>query len=127
MLTVDKRRNVFHRARSVQGVHRDEVFKLVGLQLAQVFLHAHTFKLERAGGFTALKKLVGLQIVQRNVVYIDIDAMAFLDIRRCRVDDDKVVSPRKSIFSMPALSTTLLSNWVTSMSESLAVDTGRTW
>ena len=36
----------------------------------------------------------------------------------------KVVSPRKSIFNIPALSTTLLSNWVTSISESRAVDTG---
>ena len=37
---------------------------------------------------------------------------------------DKVFNPKKSIFSKPALSTTLLSNCVTYMSVSFAVATG---
>ena len=36
----------------------------------------------------------------------------------------RVLSPKKSIFSSPALSTTELSNWVTNRSESLAKATG---
>ena len=50
MLSGDEFRYVVHRPRSVQGVHGDEVLELGGLQLAQVFLHAGRFKLERAYG-----------------------------------------------------------------------------
>ena len=79
MLPFDIVRNVFHRTRAVQGVHGDQVLELVGLQLAQVFLHARTFKLEGPDGFAALVKLEGQRIVQRKRVEIDLHAVVEFD------------------------------------------------
>ena len=62
VLPVNELRNVFHRARAIQRVHRDQIFELIGLQLAQVFLHPHTFKLECSGCFAPLEKLIGFGI-----------------------------------------------------------------
>jgi len=51
--------DIVHRPRTVEGVHGNEVFKAVGLKLAQPFAHALRLKLEHTHRLAAAKKLVG--------------------------------------------------------------------
>ena len=67
VLAVDVARDVVHRARPVQRVHRDDVVEAVGLELAQVVVHAAGFELEHADGLAAAEQLEGLLVVERQL------------------------------------------------------------
>ena len=86
MLAIDEAGNVFHRPRPVQRVHGDEVCEFVGLELPEIFLHADTFKLESACGFSALKECVRGFIVKGDIVHVDVNALAFPDVLQRRLD-----------------------------------------
>ena len=81
MLTTDELRDVAHRTGTVEGVHSDEVFEDCRLQFAQVFLHALRLKLEGADGAPLLIELVGLGIVDRDVIKVDVYTSRTFDIR----------------------------------------------
>ena len=57
-----------HRAGTVQGVQRDQVFQAAGARIFQHALHARTFKLEHGFSFAVGKQLVGGHVVQRDVL-----------------------------------------------------------
>ena len=80
MLTTDELRNIAHRTRTVEGVHSNEVFEHGRLEFAQVFLHTLRFKLEGAHSASLLIELVGLGIVDGNVVEINVDTSCTFDI-----------------------------------------------
>ena len=40
LLAIDELRDVIHGARTIEGVHGDQVFKAGGMQFDEVFLHA---------------------------------------------------------------------------------------
>src|SRR5690606_28655280 len=87
MLSVYECRNVFHWSRAVESVHRNEILELVGLELAEVFLHPRAFKLKCPGSFAALEQFVSFRVVERDFVNIDVDVSALLDIFYRRLDD----------------------------------------
>ena len=87
VLPLDKRRDVLERPRAVQRVHCDEVAEHRGLQILEVLLHPRGFVLEDADGLAALEELVGLRVVEREAVRVEVDAVAVLDIAYCVLDD----------------------------------------
>ena len=65
-----ERRYVFHRSRTVKGVHGYKVREHGRTQFAQIFLHAWRFVLEHAYRIAALEQLVCLRVVYRYLVGI---------------------------------------------------------
>ena len=83
VLTADKLRYVTHRTGTIEGVHCNEVLEYCRLQFAQVFLHTARLKLERAYGAPLLVELIGLGVVDRNIVKVNINASCHLDVSTC--------------------------------------------
>ena len=79
MLTTNELGDISHRARTVEGIHGDEVLEDGGLQLTQVFLHACRLKLERTNGAAFLIELERHWVVDGDMVEIDINATRLLD------------------------------------------------
>ena len=75
----DERRDIIHWSRTVQGVHRNQVFELGRLQLFQILLHTGRFKLECTCSLSVAIQFVGCRIFQADMV--DIQFMA-----RCQPD-----------------------------------------
>ena len=71
----DKLRNVVHRSRTIEGIHRDKVFEHCGLQFAQIFLHTRRLELESAGGAALAIELVGFLIGDIDFVGVDFNAV----------------------------------------------------
>ena len=67
VLAVDVARDVVHRPRPIERVHRDDVVEAVGLELAQRIAHAAGFQLEHAGGLAAAQQLEGRLVVERQL------------------------------------------------------------
>ena len=80
VLALDERGDVVHRSRTVEGVHGDEVFKYRRVQLAKVFLHSRTLKLECSDGLSALIELICQFIVNGDIVQVDVYAACQLYI-----------------------------------------------
>ena len=72
VLTGDERRDIIHRSRTIQGIHRNQVLKHGWLQLTKILLHTRRLKLERTNGLSSLVKFVSQRIIYRNMVEIDI-------------------------------------------------------
>ena len=81
--------DVFHWTWTVQGIHRNQIFKNGGFQVFQMLLHSWTFILEYADRITALKELKCLGIVQWDVFNVDFYAVLFFDEAKCILDDGK--------------------------------------
>ena len=95
MLTVDEVGDVVHRPWTIEGVHRDEVLEGRGLQLAQVLLHPSGFELEGPDGLPLGVELVGLGIVDGDLVDVDLDAAALLDVQQGFLDDREGLEPEE--------------------------------
>ena len=78
MLAGDEVRNIVHRPRTIEGVHRDEVLEDRRLQLAKIFLHTCRLKLECAGCLSRAIKFVGFFVVDRHCIYVHVDAARLL-------------------------------------------------
>src|SRR5664279_4799719 len=79
MSPVDESRNICHGSGAIQSIHRGEVVELVRLEVAQVFLHARTFKLKSPYSVPVLIELESFLIIQRNQIDINGDAMILFD------------------------------------------------
>ena len=76
----DEVRDVVHRTRTVERIHRDEVSETLRMQFPQPLLHTRRFKLEHDGGVTAAVELVGLPVVLRDGLYVDVYPVPHLDV-----------------------------------------------
>ena len=85
----DKFRNVVHWSRPVEGVHGDEVSDDSRFEFAQVFLHSSGLELEHRHRAPFLKQLVGLGVINGDMVDINIYTAGFLDITQALFDDGK--------------------------------------
>ena len=65
-------RNQVHRTRSVQRIHRNQIFQAIGPGVFEHSLHADTFKLENSFGFTFCKQPVNPRIVERQVLKLEV-------------------------------------------------------
>ena len=112
VLARDEVRNHRHRPGPVERDQGDEFLDLVDLELAQQVAHAFGFDLEHADGVAPREHLVGLGIVERQVVRdpssTPVVRFTFSQASRTTVS---VLRPRKSIFSRPASSSGPDSHW----------------
>ena len=90
LLVARVRRDELHRPRPVEGHDGDEVLELRGADLAERLLHAGALELEHAGGVAAGEHLVGLLVVERQLVDLDADAARLLDDLERGLDDVQV-------------------------------------
>lgn len=79
VLALDEAGDVLHWPRPVERVHRDEVTEAIGLQFAQPLLHARALELECPVGLRTLVERVGLGVIERDVVYVDLDPVVLVD------------------------------------------------
>jgi len=78
-------RNVVHRARTIQGHQRNNIFKAVRSHTCNRAAHALTFQLEHANGLTRSQKLIGQRIIDRDLFDLHFNA-ALLDMRNRRIN-----------------------------------------
>ena len=95
MFTVNVVRDVRNGTRTIQGIHRNQVTKFIGLQVTEVFLHTRTFKLERTNRGSMLVKFKRLFIVQRDGINIDFHTMILFDQGQGILDDGKGLQSQK--------------------------------
>ena len=76
------------RARPVERVQRDQVVEPLRLRLPQQFAHARALELEHAIGLPVAEQLVGLCVVQRDRVDVEVDALGAFDLVE-RVADER--------------------------------------
>ena len=80
-------RNIVHRPRTVEGIHRNQVLKSGRLEFLQPFLHTRRLELEYARGVSASVKFVGRLVVNRDFLYVYVDSVAFFDAFEALLDD----------------------------------------
>ena len=80
MFTGDERGNVIHRARTIKGIHRDQILEFGGLKLFQVFLHAGGLELERTGGLSVAVEFISSRVLKTDVIDVDLMSCGLLDI-----------------------------------------------
>jgi hypothetical protein len=123
MLTLDEVGYILQRTRTIQGVHRNEVVELIGLQLAQVFcipaLSNWNVPLVSPRWYSSY-----VSGHPAECIYIYSNAIVALDQRQCIFDDGKGFKPKKSILITPAFSMMLPSNCVISRFTSFTAQTG---
>ncbi len=72
------------RAGPIERVQRDQVVEPLRLGLAQQLAHARALELEHAVGLAVAEQLVGLGVVERDRVDVEVDPFGALDLRRAR-------------------------------------------
>ena len=80
VLTVDKVRNIVHRSRTIESIHRNQILENRRLQLAKILLHTIGLELECSERMTCTIEVVGLFIVNRNSIDINIYPLCTADI-----------------------------------------------
>ena len=90
MLAVDELRNIVHRARAIESIHGNQVLKASGMQFNEILLHACRLKLEGARCHSLAIQLVGLGVIDGNLLDVDIDAMIELDVGNGFLDNREV-------------------------------------
>ena len=91
----DERRDVVHGARTVEGVHGDEVLEPLRMQPLQPLLHAGRFELEDALRVSARIKSIGFRVVDGDFLYVDIHSVALFDKRQAFLYDRKRPEPQE--------------------------------
>ena len=74
LLSLNKLRNVLHRAWTIQRIHCNQVFKSAWLQISQMSLHSGRLELKGSDCIAVRKKLVGRFITDINLINIKINA-----------------------------------------------------
>ena len=103
MLALDVVRYILHRPGAVQGIHGYKVVKLIGLEVDEVLLHTRTFKLESTIGISGLVELVGLFIVQRQLIYIDLYVVVSLYEGQGILNDGQGLQPQEVHLDNPGI------------------------
>ena len=70
VFTFDKLRDIFHRTRTIQGVHRNQVLKGRGVKFAEILLHTRRFELEGSDSPTITIKIVSGRILDGDHVNV---------------------------------------------------------
>ena len=79
----------------VERVERDEVVEPLRLGLAQQLAHARALELEDAVGLAVAEELVGLRVVERDGVDVDVDALGPLDLVERIADERQRAQPEE--------------------------------
>ncbi len=88
-------RNVIHRTRTVQRIHRDQILEPLGMKLLKICLHTRRFELEHHGGVTASVKLISGLVVYRYGLYVYLPAVPVFYVVESLVYDGQGVKPQK--------------------------------
>ena len=74
VFALDKLRDVFHWARTIKRIHRNQILKSRRMKLTQILLHTWRFKLERTDCSTITIKIISGRVFNRYHINIDFDA-----------------------------------------------------
>ena len=85
----------FERAGTVERVQRDQVVEPLGLRLAQQLAHARALELEDAEGGAVPEHLVGLRVVERHGVDVEVDPFGPLDLVERVADQRERAQPQE--------------------------------
>ena len=75
------------RAGPVERVHRNQVVEALRLGLAKNLPHARALELEDAVGLAVHEELIGLRVVERNRVDVEVDSLGPSDLRQRVLDE----------------------------------------
>ena len=90
VFAVDELWDVIHGARAIESIHGDEILKTGGMQLDEILLHTSRLELESASSSTLAIEFVGLWVIDRDFLDINVDAMVQFDICQCFLDNREV-------------------------------------
>ena len=88
---VNEIRDIIHRSRPVERIHRNEVLETLRMQLLEPFHHARRFELEHRGSIASAVEFVGRSIVYRYCLYVYFLSPTIADIVQTLVNDGKGV------------------------------------
>ena len=88
---VNEIRDIIHRTRPVERIHRNEVLETLRMQLLEPFHHARRFELEHRGSIASAVEFVGRSIVYRYCLYVYFLSPTIADIVQTLVNDGKGV------------------------------------
>ena len=94
-LPVDEVGNVVHRARTVEGVHCNEVLETLRMKSLEPVLHPGGFKLEHAVGVAAAVEFVGRFVVYVDCLYVNVLSETELDVVQALMDDREGVEAQE--------------------------------
>ena len=83
------------RPRTIQRVEHNQVFEAIGFRLPQQLAHPGALELEDPEGGAVLKYPVGLRVVERNVVDVEVDPLGPLDLLQAVVDERERAQPEE--------------------------------
>ena len=89
------------RAWAVQRVQRDQVVEPRRLRLPQEFAHARAFELEDAVRLAVREQLVGLLVIERNGVDVEVDVLRALDFVQAVADQRQRAEPEEIHLQQP--------------------------
>ena len=95
VFTPNKTVNKLHQARTIKSHHSNNIFKRSRLQSTQISLHSRRFQLEYTSRVAALKQLIGLFIIKRQLRKINFFLVSFSDNPHGVIDNRKVRKPQK--------------------------------
>ena len=95
VFTPNKTVNKLHWTRTIKSHHSNNVFKRSRLQSAQISFHSRRFQLEYTSRVAALKQLVGLFVIKRQLRKINFFLVSFSDNPHGIINDRKVRKPQK--------------------------------
>ena len=101
LLAADELRDVVHRSRAVEGVHRDDVAYHRRLQLLHILAHTRRLKLEDARRLPFLEEFVGQCVVNGDMVDVHHLARALLDVLDAFLDDIQRDKPEEVHLDKP--------------------------
>ena len=87
--------NKLHRARTIKSHHSNNIFKRSRLQSAQISLHSRRFQLEHTSRVAALKQLIGLFIIKRQLRKVNFFLVSFSDNPHGVINNRKVRKSQK--------------------------------
>ena len=83
----NERRNVVHRTRTIQRIHRDKVLETLRMQLLEPLHHTRGLELEHTLRIAIRINLISLRVVNRNFFNVNVNAESLLDFGKTYLDD----------------------------------------
>ena len=95
VLTINKIRNIIHRSRSIQCIHRNQVLESRRLQFTQILLHPCRFKLECSDSSSVTIQFIGRHILNIDFINIKNNPFTMLDVFNRFLDNGKSLQPQE--------------------------------
>ena len=95
VLSANEAGDVLHWARTVEGVHGNQITKNRGLEVLEVLLHPKGFVLKNTHRVAPLKELVGCHVVEGNGLNVNFDSVALAHKLHAILNQGKGFEPQE--------------------------------